>query len=63
MEGLKEMADVVSIDHVSIGSDQHVTLGSVPDYTQWVHLVAAMLHGGFPAEEAGKMPAATTCAS
>jgi hypothetical protein len=28
-----------------------------------VHLVAAMLHGGFPAEEAGKMPAAITCAS
>jgi len=42
VEGLKEMADVVGVDHVSIGTDQHVTPGSVPDYTQWVHLVAAI---------------------
>jgi len=25
VEGLKEMADVVGVDHVSIGTDQHVT--------------------------------------
>jgi len=25
------------------------------DYTRWVHLVAAMLRGGFTAEEAGKV--------
>lgn len=55
VEGLKEMADVVGVDHVSIGTDQHVTPGSVPDYTQWVHLIAAMLRGGFTAEEAGKI--------
>ncbi len=30
-------------------------LDSVPDYTQWVHLVAAMLRGGFTREEAGKI--------
>jgi hypothetical protein len=41
--------------HVSIGADQHVSPGSVPDYTQWVHLVAAMLRGGFTREEAGKI--------
>ena len=29
--------------------------GSVQDYTQWVHLVAAMLRGGFTPEEAGKI--------
>ena len=53
VEGLKEMVDVVGVDHVSIGTDQHVTPGSVPDYRQWVHLVAAMLRGGFTPEEAG----------
>ena len=55
VEGLKEMADIVGVDHVSIGTDQHVTPGSVADYTQWVHLVAAMLRGGFTAEDTGKI--------
>lgn len=55
VDGLKEMAEIVGIDHVSIGTDQHVTPGSVRDYTQWVHLVAAMLRGGFTAEETGKI--------
>lgn len=54
-EGLKEMADIVGVDHVSIGTDQFDTRGCVGDYTQWVHLVAAMLRGGFTAEEAGKI--------
>jgi membrane dipeptidase len=55
VDGLKEMAEIVGVDHVSIGTDQHVTPGSVPDYTQWVHLVAAMLRGGFTQAEAGKI--------
>jgi membrane dipeptidase len=55
VDGIKEMAEVVGVDHVSIGTDQHVTQGSVRDYTQWVHLVAAMLRGGFTAEEVGKI--------
>ena len=55
VDGLKEMADIVGVDHVSIGTDQHVTPGTVQDYTQWVHLVAAMLRGGFTGEEAGKI--------
>ena len=55
VEGLKEMVDVVGVDHVSIGTDQHVTPGSVEDYGRWVHLVAAMLSGGFTSEEAGKI--------
>jgi membrane dipeptidase len=55
VEGLKEMVDVVGVDHVSIGTDQHVTPGSVEDYRQWVHLVTAMLRGGFTFEEAGKI--------
>ena len=55
VEGLKEMADVVGVDHVSIGSDQQVRPGSLQDYAQWVELVAAMLRGGFTPEEAGKI--------
>ena len=55
VEGLKEMVDVVGVDHVSIGTDQQVTPGSLQDYAQWVQLVAAMLRGGFTPEEAGKI--------
>ena len=55
VDGLKEMAEIVGVDHVSIGTDQHVTPGSVQDYTQWVHLVSAMLRGGFGPEEVGKI--------
>jgi membrane dipeptidase len=53
--GLKEMAEVVGLDHVSIGTYQHVTQRSVADYTRWVRLVAAMLRAGFSPEETGKI--------
>ncbi len=55
VDGLKEMVDVVGIDHVCIGTDQQVAPGSLQDYSQWVQLVAAMLRGGFAPEEAGKI--------
>lgn len=55
VEGLKEMTDVVGVDHVAIGTDQQVAAGSLQDYAQWVSLVAAMLKGGFTPEEAGKI--------
>jgi membrane dipeptidase len=47
------MADVVGVEHVSIGTDQQVRPGALQDYAQWVELVAAMLRGGFTPEEAG----------
>jgi membrane dipeptidase len=55
VDGLKEMAEIVGVDHVSVGTDQLDARGCVEDYTRWVHLVAAMLRGGFTAEEAGKI--------
>jgi membrane dipeptidase len=55
VDGLKEMVDVVGVDHVCIGTDQQVAPGSVQDYSKWVHLVSAMLHGGFTPEDAGKI--------
>lgn len=55
VDGLKEMVDVVDVDHVCIGTDQQVAPGTLQDYAKWVHLVAAMLKGGFTPEEAGKI--------
>jgi membrane dipeptidase len=55
VDGVKEMVDVVGVDHVSIGTDQQVNRGSLQDYSQFVHLVAAMMRGGFSPEEAGKI--------
>jgi membrane dipeptidase len=55
VDGLKEMAEIVGVDHVSIGTDQVDARGCVEDYTRWVHLVAAMLRGGFTPGEAGKI--------
>ena len=55
VDGLKEMVDVVGVEHVCIGTDQQVAPGSLQDYSQWVHLVAAMLRSGFTPEEAGKI--------
>ena len=55
VDGVKEMVDVVGIDHVCIGTDQQVAPGTMQDYAQWVHLVGAMLGGGFAPEEAGKI--------
>jgi membrane dipeptidase len=55
VDGLKEMVEIVGVDHVSIGTDQQVNPGWMQDYAQWVQLVAAMLRGGFTPEEAGKI--------
>lgn len=55
VEGLKEMVDVVGVDHVCVGTDQQVVPVALQDYSQWVNLVAAMLRGGFTSEEAGKI--------
>src|SRR5579864_2054054 len=55
VDGLKEMADIVGVDHVSIGTDQFDARGCVEDYAKWVHLIAAMLRGGFTPAEAGKI--------
>lgn len=55
VEGLKEMADVVGVDHVCVGTDQQVAPGALQDYAQWVNLIAAMLRGGFTSEEAAKI--------
>ena len=55
VDGLKEMADVVGPEHVSIGTDQQTAPGSLQDYAQFTRLVEAMLRGGFTPADAGKV--------
>jgi membrane dipeptidase len=55
VDGLKEMADVVGADHVSIGTDQQVAPGSLQDYAEFDQLVEAMLRGGFTPADTGKV--------
>ena len=38
VDGLKEMADVVGVDHICIGTDQSSNPGILADYAKWVHL-------------------------
>lgn len=54
-DGLKEMADVVGVDHVSVGTDASGSTGLYQKYDDFPALVDAMLRGGFTAEEAAKI--------
>jgi membrane dipeptidase len=55
VEGLKEMADVVGVDHVSIGTDTAMRGGLFGQYDGYAGLVDAMLAGGFTPAEAAKV--------
>ena len=55
VEGLKEMVDVVGVDHVSIGTDTSSGQGLFPDYDKFAALVDAMLRGGFTPADTAKI--------
>ena len=56
VEGLKEMADVVGVDHVSIGTDAGASQGLFRGgYDHFTGLVDAMLRGGFTGADAAKI--------
>lgn len=55
VEGLKEMADVVGVDHVSVGTDASGSGGLFPEYDKFTVLVDAMLRGGFTAADTAKI--------
>ena len=55
VEGLKEMVDVVGVDHVSIGTDASSSAGLFPDYDRFTILVDAMLRGGFAPADTAKI--------
>jgi membrane dipeptidase len=55
VEGLKEMADIVGVDHVSIGTDTATRGGLFGHYDGYGGLVDAMLTGGFTPAETAKI--------
>jgi membrane dipeptidase len=55
VDGLKEMADVVGVDHVCVGTDQQVRESLLQDYGQFPRLVDLLLKSGFTATETGKI--------
>ena len=55
VDGLREIVDVVGVDHVSIGTDQQRVPGSLQDYAAFTALVEAMLRAGFKPDEAGQV--------
>jgi membrane dipeptidase len=55
VEGLKEMSDIVGVDHVSIGTDTSAGRGLFNTYDSFTHLVDAMLRGGFTPADAAKI--------
>src|SRR5262245_45009611 len=54
-EGLKEMADVVGVDHVSIGADASSNPGLLQRYDDFTRLVDAMLRGGLTPADTAKI--------
>jgi len=55
VDGLKEMADVVGVDHVSVGTDTASTPGLFSEYDHFPRLVDAMLRGGFTPADVAKV--------
>ena len=55
IEGIKEIVDIVGVDHVGIGTDQQTAPGVIQDYASYGSLVDGMLGAGFSAEETGKI--------
>jgi membrane dipeptidase len=51
VDGLKEMAEIVGADHVSIGTDTGARGGLFPRYDEFPRLVDGMLRGGFTRPE------------
>ena len=54
-EGIKEMVDVVGVEHVSIGTDQSSSAGLLPSYDGFALVVDAMLRGGFTPADTAKI--------
>ena len=55
VDGLKEMVDVVGVNHVSIGTDTSRGTGLFPRYDHFPQLVDAMLKGGFTPADTAKI--------
>jgi microsomal dipeptidase-like Zn-dependent dipeptidase len=53
--GDKEMADIVGVERVSIGTDQSSGAGLLPSYDGFTLVVDAMLRGGFTPADTAKI--------
>lgn len=55
VQGIREMADIVGVEHVGVGTDQQTAPGTLQDYAAFPRLVDEMLKSGFSADEVGKI--------
>ena len=55
VEGVKEMVDIVGVDHVSIGTDAAAGPGLFRTYDPFPRLVDAMLRGGLTVDDTAKI--------
>ncbi len=55
VDGMREMVDIVGLNHVGIGTDQQGMQGIIQNYDVMPQLVATMLEKGFTPDEAGKI--------
>jgi len=55
VDGIRELVDVVGVEHVAIGTDQQRTPGAVQNYELLPQLADAMLKKGFKADETAKI--------
>lgn len=55
VQGIREMVDVVGVEHVGLGTDQQTAPGTLQNYAAFPRLVDEMLKSGFSADEVGKM--------
>ena len=55
VDGIRELVDVVGVEHVGIGTDQQKAPGTVQNYGRLPQLVATMLGKGFTPDETGKI--------
>ena len=55
VQGIREMVDIVGVEHVGIGSDQQVAPGVLQDYAGLPRLADELLKAGFGAADAGRI--------
>jgi membrane dipeptidase len=55
VDGLKELVDVLGVDHVCIGTDASSNPGLMPDHGSFSRLVDVLLKSGFSGPETGKI--------
>jgi len=63
VDGVREMVDVVGVDHVCIGTDQQTTPGALQDYGNFARVIEARCRRASPPPRRASSRARTSCAS